>query len=55
MIEDEEKKIGRPRQLYTGMGQRRFESVEKRAFESANGNGDGNPTLWGKLWGNKSS
>lgn len=57
MIEDDEKKIGRPRQLYTGNGARKFESVEQRAFvEASTGtNGNGNKSLWGKLWGSKTS
>ena len=56
MIEDDEKKIGRPRQLYTGNGHRQFESVDKRAFQAAppvSSNGNGNKSLWGKLWGGK--
>ncbi len=55
MIEDDEKKIGRPRQLYTGNGHRKFESLDKRAFEAAHTNGNGNKSLWGKLWGAKKS
>ncbi len=56
MIEDDEKKIGRPRQLYTGNGHRQFESVDKRAFQAAPSNGNsenGNRSIWGKLWGSK--
>ena len=57
MIEDDEKKIGRPRQLYTGNGARKFESVEQRAFVAASTttNGGSNKSLWGKLWGSKTS
>lgn len=51
MNEDKEKKIGRPRQLYTGKTRREYESVDKRAFES---DANGGKNLWNRLWGSKS-
>ena len=56
MIADDEKKIGRPRQLFTGNKQRPFESIEKRAFEAVSNDTNGTTTsMWKKLWGAKNA
>ena len=54
MVADDEKKIGRPRQLFTGNTQRSFETVDKRANEAANNGSNGN-SMWRKLWGGKTA
>ena len=46
MLADEEQKIGRPRQLYTGQTHRPFVPLEKRGHTESN-------SSWGWLWGSK--